>query len=211
MPKLHLGMNLDEIPEFGVTIDSGRYRGRLVKVTTSKSRGSNKPMLVFVWKVQEGYDSEQPSKYKGVPLRSFATLTKDYLGQLKQHLRAFGVTGNVDDVNTDELLNKDAILIVGKGIIESRTTGEEVEVSQIQAVLPMDELESSAALVRAEVEGKEEPAVKPSAKPKAVTAKTVKAAPAKGAKGKGSIVPTAADIEINQDVQDEVESLFTEE
>lgn len=123
-----LTVNLDEIPDIQMP-EPGRHRARLIECKEDVSQSSGNDMLVWLWDVLEG-DSE------GRRIRSYTTLNEEALGGLKMHLRAFGYTEGVADVDTDKFLKKTAILIIKGTKFRDRDSGEERDGASVASVLP---------------------------------------------------------------------------
>ena len=121
MPRIT--MNLDDIQ--GGTIPAGQYRCRLLGVVAKQSR-SNAPMLEWTWGVLGG-------KSEGRDVRSFTSLQDHALFGLRDHLQAFGLSGQID-VDTSKLVGKTALLT----IVETQVTGNDggsITVNRVEGVL----------------------------------------------------------------------------
>jgi len=127
MPKLNY--NLDEIQDY-TPIPKGRYRAKLTKCVMSKSKSSGQPMLVWDWMILTG-------KSKGRTARTWTSLQVQALGNLKNHLTAFGLSGKVRNKSTDQLIGKVVVLVVSER--ESTREGHEGEMdSTVSMLLPKD-------------------------------------------------------------------------
>lgn len=124
MPKIKV--NMDEIPDFQ-SVAPGRHRSKLTSCEEATSNAGN-DMLTWEWEVIEG-------EQKGNTIKSYTSLLDDALGGLKNHLKAFGFSGEVD-VDTKTLVGKTAIIIVVERKYRDKDTGEEKTGSQIKTVLP---------------------------------------------------------------------------
>lgn len=126
MPKLGK-LNLDKIQP-PASLPAGRYTARLMDVTDGQSR-SNKEMWTWTWEISTG-------EFAGKQIKSF-TLTEagENLISLRQHLEAFGFSGELNGVDTDKLLGKTAILVLVKGKRKDQNTGKDVEVTNVQNVV----------------------------------------------------------------------------
>lgn len=122
---VRLTYNLDDIQDFP-TIDSGRYKAKLLKCTKAIS-STKKPMLVWEWKLISG-------SQKGITIRSWSSLAENALGQLKQHLLAFKFKGEVN-ANTDKLIGKTVVLIIGPRLATDKA-GNERKMSSVLGLLP---------------------------------------------------------------------------
>lgn len=118
-------VNLDEIPDGFEVIEPGKYLAKVVDIEEEESSSGN-PMLVWTWQITEG-------EYSGRELKSFTSLQEHALFGLKEHLTAFGLSGDLD-FDTDKLIGKKARLTVGKTTVKSRNTGEDMEVNRINSV-----------------------------------------------------------------------------
>ena len=123
-----LTVNLDEIPDIQMP-DVGRHRAKLMECKEDVSQSSGNDMLVWLWEVLEG-DSE------GRRIKSYTTRDEDALGGLKMHLRAFGYTEGVADVDTDKFLKKTAVIICAKSLFRDKDSGEQREGVSVATVLP---------------------------------------------------------------------------
>ena len=123
-----LTINLDEIPDIQMP-DPGRHRAKLMSCLEDVSQASGNDMLVWLWEVIAG-DSE------GRRIKSYTTLDEDALGGLKMHLKAFGHTEGVAEVDTDKFLKKTAVIICAKSKYRDRDSGEEREGVSVATVLP---------------------------------------------------------------------------
>lgn len=119
-----LKYNLDDIQDFA--IDAGKHRARLKKVEQTLSK-KKKPMLVWHWKIVSG-----PEKNK--EMRSWTSLEPTALGNLKNHLMAFGLRGKVNS-DTSKFIGKYVILVVT--VAPSTQAGKEDQLySSVSSVLP---------------------------------------------------------------------------
>lgn len=122
-----LSLNLDEIGTTYKTIEPGRYRAKVIDIEEGDSQSGN-PMLTWTWEILDG-------DFAGSELRSYTSLQEHALFGLKNHLEAFGLSGEVE-ADTDKLIGKTAILVVIKTTARSKRTDEEIEVNRIDNVLP---------------------------------------------------------------------------
>lgn len=118
-------VNLNEIPDGFEVMEPGKYSAKLFDVEESESAKGN-PMLVWTWVIDRG-------EYLGKEIKSFTSLQEHALFGLKEHLEAFGLSGELD-FDTDKLLNKKVVLTVSKSKTKSRKTGEDIEVNRVDAV-----------------------------------------------------------------------------
>lgn len=125
---VRITLNLDDVGSSFTIIEPGRYPARVVDIEEKESSTGN-PMLVWSWELEGG-------DYSGQEIRSFTSLQDHALFGLKQHLEAFGISGEVD-IDTDKLIGKTAVLTITKTKTRSRNTGEEIEVNRINLVSPM--------------------------------------------------------------------------
>lgn len=123
MPQLNY--NLDDIKDY--MVEPGRYRARITKIEQTLSKRSKRPMLVWHWKLLTG-------ESKGSELRSWTSLQKNALQNLRDHLTALGYDGNVD-LNTDKLVGRKAVLVVGV-TTSVDDAGNQREFSSVMNVLP---------------------------------------------------------------------------
>jgi hypothetical protein len=125
---MKLKYNLDEIKDFAVA--PGRHRARLVKVEQTLSQ-QGKPMLTWHWKIVSGPE-------KGSEIKSWTSLVENALSNLKNHLEAFGLSGQVNK-DTSALIGKYVILVVGTRVGVNRS-GDEQEFSNVMTVRPDGEV-----------------------------------------------------------------------
>ena len=125
---VRITLNLDDVGSSFTIIEPGRYPARVVDIEEKESSTGN-PMLVWSWELEGG-------DYSGQEIRSFTSLQDHALFGLKQHLEAFGISGEVD-IDTDKLIGKTAMLTITKTKTRSRNTGEEIEVNRVNLVSPM--------------------------------------------------------------------------
>ena len=118
-------VNLNEIPDGFEVMEPGKYSAKLFDVEESESTKGN-PMLVWTWVIDQG-------EYQGKEIKSFTSLQEHALFGLKEHLEAFGLSGELD-FDTDKLLNKKVVLTVSKSKTKSKKTGEDIEVNRVDAV-----------------------------------------------------------------------------
>lgn len=118
-------MNTEDVGDGPVTIDPGKYRAKLMECEEEESSSGN-PMLVWQWEIAEG-------DFIGNTIKSWTSLQDHALFGLKEHMEAFGFSGELD-VDTDKLIGKFAILTIGRRKIKDRDTGEDKEVSSIVKV-----------------------------------------------------------------------------
>lgn len=128
MPKIRL--NLDEISEGPSIVEPGKYLCKLTDIMEKESSSGN-DMLVWHWDIIESTDGDDT--FIGRELRSWTTLVEHALFGLKEHLEAFGESGEID-VDTDKYIGKKAILTVGKHKYKDRASGEEKEGTRVIAV-----------------------------------------------------------------------------
>ena len=125
MPKYR--MNLADIPEGPVTVESGTYPCVLVDCNEEESQKGH-PMLVWDWEILSG-------EFQGRALKSRTSLLEHALFGYRDHVVALGVPADyTEDVDTDRLVGKKALLIVVKNKIKSKTTGDEIFVSNVERV-----------------------------------------------------------------------------
>lgn len=141
MVKLQL--NLDEVGTAFRVIEPGRYKAKVVEIEETESQSGN-PMLTWTWEIVEGDNA-------GTELRSYTSLQEHALFGLKNHLEAFGLTGEID-FDTDKLVGKTAMLVVIKQTIKNRKNDEDMEVNRIDQVLAA--AKSSAPSTKPSVGGK---------------------------------------------------------
>lgn len=144
---VRLTLNLDDVGSAFTVIEPGKYPAIVTNIEEKESSSGN-PMLVWTWEIQGG-------EYAGQEIRSYTSLQDHALFGLKQHLEAFGITGEID-VDTERLIGKSAILTIVKQKMRSRNTGEEIEVNRINLV--------SAAPSKAKGVASSVPAGRPAAK-----------------------------------------------
>lgn len=130
-PKLTI--NLDGIPDIGIMPEPGKHRAKLVSCEEDVSQSSGNDMYVWLWEVIAG-DSI------GRRIKSYTTLAEDALGGLKMHFKAFGVPdGEEVDVDTDEFVDRTAIILCVSSKYRDRDSGEEKMGVSVGAVFPDDE------------------------------------------------------------------------
>lgn len=125
---VRITLNLDDVGNSFTIIEPGRYPARVVDIEEKESSTGN-PMLAWSWELEGG-------DYSGQEIMSFTSLQDHALFGLKQHLEAFGISGEVD-LDTDKLIGKTAMLTITKAKTRSRNTGEEIEVNRVNLVSPM--------------------------------------------------------------------------
>lgn len=125
---VRITLNLDDVGNSFTIIEPGRYPARVVDIEEKESSTGN-PMLAWSWELEGG-------DYSGQEIMSFTSLQDHALFGLKEHLEAFGISGEVD-IDTDKLIGKTAMLTVVKAKTRSKNTGEEIEVNRINLVSPM--------------------------------------------------------------------------
>lgn len=125
---VRITLNLDDVGNSFTLIEPGRYPARVVDIEEKESSTGN-PMLAWSWELEGG-------DYSGQEIMSFTSLQDHALFGLKQHLEAFGISGEVD-IDTDKLIGKTAVLTITKTKTRSKNTGEEIEVNRINLVSPM--------------------------------------------------------------------------
>lgn len=121
MPRIKV--NLADIPDGPTSLDSGKYRARLLSCEEQESSTGN-PMLRWTWVVAEGEN-------EGGRISSITSLLDHALFGFKRHCAAFGAEGETDAVDTDEFLDRTAIIVVGRRVRKNRTTGEDQEFSDV--------------------------------------------------------------------------------
>lgn len=127
MPKLGK-LNLDAIQP-PAQLPAGKYTARLVDVVDGQSR-SNKEMWTWSWEIIGG-------EFSGKQIKSFTLVEAgENLISLRQHLEAFGFSGQLSGVDTDKLIGKSAILVLVKGKRKDPNTNKEIEVTNVQSVHP---------------------------------------------------------------------------
>jgi len=125
---VRITLNLDDVGNTFTIIEPGRYPARVVDIEEKESSTGN-PMLAWSWELEGG-------DYSGREIMSFTSLQDHALFGLKEHLEAFGISGEVD-IDTDKLIGKTAMLTIAKVKTRSKHTGEEIEVNRISLVSPM--------------------------------------------------------------------------
>ena len=125
---VRITLNLDDVGNTFTIIKPGRYPARVVDIEEKESSTGN-PMLAWSWELEGG-------DYSGREIMSFTSLQDHALFGLKEHLEAFGISGEVD-LDTDRLIGKTAMLTIAKVKTRSKHTGEEIEVNRINLVSPM--------------------------------------------------------------------------
>lgn len=125
---VRITLNLDDVGNTFTIIEPGRYPARVVDIEEKESSTGN-PMLAWSWELEGG-------DYSGREIMSFTSLQDHALFGLKEHLEAFGISGEVD-IDTDKLIGKTAMLTVVKAKTRSKNTGEEIEVNRVNLVSPM--------------------------------------------------------------------------
>ena len=131
MPRIH--GDTEDMPDRIGLVESGRWKSELLDCWDDESQAGNE-MLVWEWQISEG-----PSE--GLSIRSYSITEGDNLGQLKEHMLAFGVTGSFD-IRTDDLIGKSAMLVVGNNKRVDRD-GNERESSMVNALHAVREKERS--------------------------------------------------------------------
>jgi len=133
MPKL--SYNLDEIADFS-SIPAGRYRAKLKKCTQKNAKASGQPMLEWEWEILVGSNNKATKAVKGRQARTWTSLQPQALSSLKEHLKAFDLSGKVNK-STDQLIGKIVVLVFVESI--SQREGHEGEPdSRVAVVLPKD-------------------------------------------------------------------------
>ena len=117
--------NLDDIADSFVVMEPGKYAARVLECEEGESSTGN-PMLTWTWEIVDG-------EYQGREVKSFTSLQEHALFGLKQHLEAFGLSGEVD-FDTERLVGKRALLTISKSKMRSRKTGEEMDVNRVENV-----------------------------------------------------------------------------
>ena len=133
---VRITLNLDDVGSSFTLIEPGRYPARVVDIEEKESSTGN-PMLAWSWELEGG-------DYSGQEIMSFTSLQDHALFGLKEHLEAFGISGEVD-IDTDKLIGKTAMLTITKTKTRSRNTGEEIEVNRVNLVSPMAAKRAAAA------------------------------------------------------------------
>jgi len=118
-------LDLDEIQSMGGAdnFPIGKHRAKLANVEERESNSSGHPTLYWEW---EGADEAS----QGGTIRSFSSLQDHALGSLKMHCEAFGLHGSVV-LDTDELIGKHAMLVVGMRKRRDNSLDEEERLSVI--------------------------------------------------------------------------------
>lgn len=122
MPRIH--GDTEDMPDRIGLIAPGRWKSELLDCWDDESQAGNE-MLVWEWKILEGAS-------EGLSIRSYSITEGDNLGQLKEHMLAFGVTGSFD-IRTDDLIGKSVELVVGNQKRVDRD-GNERESSMVNAL-----------------------------------------------------------------------------
>jgi len=135
-------MNLNDIPDGPAGINPGKYIAKLTDVIEEESQSSGQPTLVWYWEIVSSADGDR--SFEGKEIKSWTSLQEQALFGLKNHLEAFGESGDVD-VETDKYIGKKAVLVVGKNKYKSKRTGEDVEGSKIVEVQPLPSSKTSSA------------------------------------------------------------------
>jgi hypothetical protein len=128
MPRIRL--NLADIPDAMGAVEVGSWPAVLRDVSEQESSTGN-PMWVWSWEVTSG-----PSQ--GSSINSYTSLMDHALFGLKAHLEALGADATLDkemDINTDRLLGREVVIVVGKRKGKDRDTGEDREFASINRVL----------------------------------------------------------------------------
>ena len=132
-PKL--SYNLDTIADFS-SIPAGRYRAKLKKCTQKNAKASGQPMLEWEWEILVGSNNKATKAVKGRQARTWTSLKPQALSSLKEHLKAFDLSGKVNK-STDQLIGKIVVLVFVESI--SQREGHEGEPdSRVAVVLPKD-------------------------------------------------------------------------
>jgi len=132
-PKL--SYNLDTIADFS-SIPAGRYRAKLKKCTQKNAKASGQPMLEWEWEILVGANNKATKAVKGRQARTWTSLQPQALSSLKEHLKAFDLSGKVNK-STDQLIGKIVVLVFVESI--SQREGHEGEPdSRVAVVLPKD-------------------------------------------------------------------------
>lgn len=118
-------INLNEIPDGFSILPAGKYSAKLFEVEETESAKGN-PMLVWTWLIDGG-------EHQGHELRSYTSLQEHALFGLKEHLEAFGLSGDLD-FDTDKLLNRRVMLTVTQAKVKNRKTNEDMDVNRVEAV-----------------------------------------------------------------------------
>lgn len=137
---VRITLNLDDVGNTFTIIEPGRYPARVVDIEEKESSTGN-PMLAWSWELEGG-------DYSGREIMSFTSLQDHALFGLKEHLEAFGISGEVD-IDTDKLIGKTAMLTITKTKTRSKNTGEEIEVNRVNLVSPMAAKRAAAAALPA--------------------------------------------------------------
>ena len=128
MPRVQI--DLDNVESSFQLIEPGRWLSELMDCTEEESSTGN-PMLVWHWEIGEGPSQGQTTK-------TYTSLLDHALQGLKDHMIAFGATGGMIDLDTDRLIGRKAKLVIATARIKNRNTGEDMDVSRVNAVLPPD-------------------------------------------------------------------------
>ena len=126
MPRIKV--NLGEIESGGFAqVEPGKWRAELVDCEEQESRAGN-PMLVWTWEVKEG-----PSE--GSTIKNFTSLQDHALFGYKETVTALGVPDDYEEeLDTDRLIGREAILTIGTRKDRDRNTGEEREFASVNRV-----------------------------------------------------------------------------
>lgn len=130
MPQIDY--DLDSIQSFGGSnFPEGKHRAKLIACEERNSGNSGNPTLYWEW---EGADEESQNE----TIMSYSSLMENALGSptgFKAHFEAFGYHGQIS-VDTDELIGRHVMLIVGMQKRRDRLTGEETERLSVLSILP---------------------------------------------------------------------------
>jgi hypothetical protein len=125
---IRLNLNLNDIKDGFELIPAGKYRAKVAAVEEKDSSSGN-PMLVWTWKIMEG-------DAKDKEIKSFTSLQEQALFGLKQHLTAFGASGQLTDFDPCRLVGRVALLTIGVAKATNKNTGEPMEVNRINLISP---------------------------------------------------------------------------
>lgn len=123
-------INLGEVSDTPFEIiDSGNYVGRLVSCDQETSSKGN-PMLVWQWQIVGG-------NFAGKEIKSYTTMKEGAEFGLKEHLVALGFDPNsVAEPDTDKLIGRKVLLVIGKTMSKNRNTGADMEFNRVDSVRP---------------------------------------------------------------------------
>ncbi len=137
-------INTEEVADGGGFVEPGKYRAKLVECEEADSSKGN-PMLVWQWEIVEG-------EFEGSTIKSWTSLQDHALFGLKEHLEAFGLTGDLD-FDSDKLIGKHVMLTVGKRKVKDRDTGEDKEMPSVVKLSPVAAKGAAGAGAKAGAKG----------------------------------------------------------